>query len=380
MRLFRKYAICLIGLLVTANGHPALAATSVQPAKTISLSQAQQLAREHNYGIKNKQQNIIRTEESRKQGVDTADALRVSQGASWVEDSDAKSALVNLQQQTNNLAIANRKIELEKESLDYAVRLQFDELRKTKSQLLLLNEKMQYERGMANLSNVKLLYGLNSAFEADKVQADLKQLQAEATQAEKSLEKAYIKLNHLMGIPDKERYEIAYEVVYAPLAERTPMVQTGSDPYLWILNKQLATDETRLKLYTISDNILARDESYKGREAKKKITDNAYWDTNDRLTEAVKTRFYQLKQIEDQMGALEIAVTRAEKALQLAQLQYDAGLLRAIDVEAAKVAVATARQDHEVALLSHETLVLSYRKPYLLPDYLSDEYAAAIGG
>ena len=124
-------------LLAVSICLPAWGAEPTEP-RVITLEEAQAMALKASYGLQIQEQSVIRAEEARKQGVDTADALRLSQGASWVADSYAKNALVGLQSATNNLAIAQRQTEIEKELLAFTVRAQFDAVRTTKAQLNVL--------------------------------------------------------------------------------------------------------------------------------------------------------------------------------------------------------------------------------------------------
>jgi len=371
--------VMTISILVAGLAMPAWAAEPVTP-RVITLEEAQAMALKSNYGINIKEKTLIRTEEGRTQASETADALRGSVGDSSAADSYAKAAVVGLISQTNNVAIVERQIELEKESLALAVRSQFDSVRKTKGQLGVVNKKLIYDQRQLSLSNLRMLYGLESEFNADKAQDEYKQQVAMKSQLEKSLETAFVKLNGLIGLQSSDRYDVAYAVPLEILEETGPSYSPGSDPYLWILDKQKETDEVRLKLYTLSDSILARDESYKGREAKKAITNQVYLETRDKLAEAVKERFYQIKQLEDELGSLEIKVRRAQKNLEMAQLQYKVGMGIAIDVMGAELALASAQQEYDAALVNHATLLIIYKKPYLMPDYLSSDYASALGG
>lgn len=209
-----------------------------------------------------------------------------------------------------------------------------------------------------DVASAKYLAGLESPLGLEKLKVQLMSAQSELENAKEDLNRAYRELNELLGLPEESRLQLIDTVSYQPLDIQEPELLIDSiveeSPAVCIAEK---ARDLKKKTYGMVnsyevDNIeldKARNEIDRARQS---------------MREVVRTVYDQILSVERQYGTVLEGIKLAEKALNIARLQYELGMITDLDVIAAEAALA----DSQNALLSiacnHELLKYAFYKPW----------------
>lgn len=353
----------------------------------LTLDQAVKLALESSKDVKLKSATITQTEELRDRTIDLYKFQDINpspvnssyyapigpNGAvAFVPDLAAKNTLLGLVQAEVGLTVNQRMYDVVKETVAFAVRNQFDEIKGTElkiaSEKALLNSMSERIR----IAQVKNGIGLESNYNLDTAMKDYEKEKKNLEILQKSLDISYEKLNILMGKSADTRDVLAYEVQYSNDIGNINVAgvlgnKMSGDPYIWAQGKNKEISEASLRLYTIAGT----DKTYKEREADVEVAAKNIEKVKESYEKVFRGRITQIKQLEDQIKQNQTALSKAKLTQGLVETQVAAGLATATDLLEAQTQVTALNNAIAGLVIQHEALKAIIDKPYLVPEYVA---------
>lgn len=337
----------------------------------LTYEKAVEMALKNSYRLKIENDTIRRTEEVRDRLAESFIYSRpVGQGVGQ-EDLIARQSLLALAQTDIGLSQAKRMVSITEEAIAFQVKNVMDEILSTQIELAFIEEELEHTERKLVLAKIKEENGLESKFNVNMARTALEEGKKQRELLEKALDKAYLKLNQLIGKKDEERYKIVGGVTFEPVKVTDLDAHVhrviSQDPYVWLQEKNIEQAELGLTLYTYN----AGQEPYAAKEIDVRNEKNKLMDLKSKLEESIRARFNDIQQLEKQYEVLEVNLKKAEDALNLIRTQYDAGMAIDIELEEAQLAVDRIKKEMEKLAFTHEKLKILFNKPYLAPDYLN---------
>lgn len=338
--------------------------------RSLTYEQAVEMAIEYSYELKNRSERTKQLEALKEESLAAMDFTRPQTDVSWLVDMQEKRQLLNLVQTEIDLAMSRKMEDLGKESIAYQVRNAFDEIMGLEEQLKLNDFLLSNLEQRLKLTEVRVEKGLDSAFKLNEARSSYLEQEHLGETLEKSRQNAYLKLGTLLGVSDIEEYtieeELSFEVMEPVNLDVHVTRSVRSDPYIWLQEQQIDKAEKGLWLYTYT----GVEEPYRVREGSVRIAKNELAEMKNDLQETIRTRYNQIRQLEERHAALEAGLSRAEESLRVARLQHQLGMVIEMDVKEARLAVASIEHEMNEVALQHRSLVILLNKPYLAPEYV----------
>lgn len=265
---------------------------------------------------------------------------------------------------------AEKQVDITKETIAFQVKNAIKEISLLDEELLYTDKKIESLKAKKDISEIKAKSGLESEYNLSIVKKDYEQELKQKAVLLKSIENAYVKLNKLIGVGEKERYVFEDMIAYTPMGsvdiDDITRKMFYEDPYIWFQEKQIESAELGVKLYEYN----AQDDPYKVKEINVITAKNTLANMKLKLEESLRLKYNQIRQLEDSYKILQINLEKAEKGLKLLQTQYEVGMVIEAQLLEAEVALEKINYEMKKIASQHENLVTLLKRPYLAPDYL----------
>lgn len=332
-----------------------------QQSQTLTYEQAIQRALSTSYSLQNAKADIERANEVRDKLSDNIEYVPAGPGnpiANQMYTGFAKAEL--------GYQMKQKKLTVEEDAIAYSVREAYNAVLQALEKKKLADKSVENAYLQNNVTRYKQREGLASEFEADKAdktyQAELKNQQAAAT----ALTSAYEKLNQLIKLPANTRLQLIEQPAFKKLEDVDLEVHISrvldENPNIWLAGKNIDLARLDLDLYTFNDK--TNPDTYKAKEIDVDKAQYTYSDIRDKTAQAVRTIYYNIRQLEDNHNLLEQKLKVSEDALRLAEVQFEAGILTKAEVSAARLAVEQIKQQLFDISVSHDNLMEVFKKPW----------------
>ncbi|MBM6829061.1 TolC family protein [Anaerotignum lactatifermentans] len=219
-----------------------------------------------------------------------------------------------------------------------------------------------YEQG-----KLKNELGLMSDYQLEQLRIQTEQANNSVALLEYTLEQEYQKFNSLMGEDSEARFDLVYDVEYAPYELHGTMEQH--------INNKLNSDYTvLLKEQAVKDaefknNYLPA--SSDGSEAKQLQLnlDNANRDlktTKENKELAIRNAYSTILQLETNYDNAQASLTQAQADYRVAQINLQAGNVTQLSVDQAALAVAKAQNELNQVVYNHDMQIYLFENTSLL--------------
>ncbi|MDF2545622.1 MAG: hypothetical protein K0R93_520 [Anaerosolibacter sp.] len=323
----------------------------------ITYDDAIKRAIERNYELKNKEAALEKAEIK-------YDNVYLSPGFYNPTLIQAKKGLATSQEW------AEKEVTLTKEAIEYQVTNTMNEINMLKSEAALFDKKIANGQTKLKIATLKAETGLESQFNLDLEKKALEQLEKQKEILDKTISNSFIKLDQMIGLPEKERPAIEDKISYRPMEaiDIDHLARTASyeDPYIWSLEKQIESAELGITLYEYN----VGNDPYAVKEIDVKTAKNNLAESKEKLQESLKTRYNQAKKLEGSYDILEINLGNAEKSLGILRVQFDLGMATEMQLRNVELDIEQLKHDMKDMAEQHRKLVKIIEKPYLAPDYL----------
>lgn len=267
---------------------------------------------------------------------------------------------------------AEKEIEITKESIKFQVENAINDINILEKELTITEFKMNNDKEKLRIEKLKAEHGLESKFNLDMLTKTQEEQKKEKEVLQLKLNDAYEKLNHLLALSKDERYKTEENIVYSPLVDvdidSLVRKELSNNIHIWSYEKQIESAELGVKLYEY--NALPNQDPYKVKEIDVVTAKNNLKKLKENLEKELRSKYNQIKQIEENYDILQINLEKAEKALDLAKARYNVGMAIELDVDEARLAVEQIKFNMEKLALQHQQLVKTLYQPSLAPTYL----------
>ena len=339
--------------------------------KILTFGEALNMVLKQDYRLKSAKLTLERAEVVRDRTAEGFMYSTPSGPGNGTEDLQRLQGLQSLLAQDSNLRVANKRIDLSKETINFELESLFDEIIDLEKQIELKDLNLKDQKSKLDIIKIKMDVGIESKH---KYTTDQRSYEQEVQSKEvlvKSLDSSYIKFNNLLGLKENERYKLERkEISMESMAKfdiDTHITRTiSSDPYVWIQEQTIKNNENALNLYTYN----AGQEPYKVKEMdlSKSKTDLA--NMKDKLRKSLLLKYNQIQQLEEQYKATQLQIAQLEQNLALIRKQYDLGLITRIELDQLELSAAQLQYSLDSMTMQHKNLKTMLEQPYLAPDYV----------
>jgi len=180
--------------------------------------------------------------------------------------------------------------------------------------------------------------------------------------AKAALEDSYQKLNSQIGLPATAKPVLTDKPTLIPLVigslESEVESRLDASPNIWQADKSIELNKIQL------DIIDANYESWYAKKVEVDKSEETAADARDKMRQAVRNIYYSLRQIEEQYISTQQLLAQAEEGLRVKQVQFNVGTATKGDVLTAEAEVANLQQSLTALCNQHETLKLTFDKPW----------------
>ncbi|WP_258358813.1 TolC family protein [Moorella sulfitireducens] len=264
---------------------------------------------------------------------------------------------VNREQASLNYEIAKKKYAAAADGVVLAVHKAYYNVLKQEGQVKLAELAVASDEQKLNNGRLSFDLGLISRQALKGLELQLASSRAALTAARDSLDKAYIDLNLLVGLPESVRPSLVSTVEFSPYAGDLA-VQQG-----------LALEESPTVVAAVEGARLQEDLEGWSNDISDEDIEIAKLQASSvkkQVKEAVRTLYNSVKAYEENYSTVQGNVSLAEENLRVTQLKYELGMATKNEVLEAEKSLADARQKLLQLVLDHAYYKLALEKPWAM--------------
>jgi outer membrane protein len=343
-------------------GHALEKATAIQQ-QSLTYDQAVSMALSKSYTLKNAEADIERSYKVREKAADNVVLIPTGPG-----NSQANAAFTGLVKADLGWQMNKRQVKIEEDSLEYSVRKAYNAILQAQENKKLADSTVANEELQSNVIAYKVNAGLASKAEQVRAEGSYKSEKKNQKAADAALVSAYQSFNQLVGLSPSAKPQLVEKPVFKKLEEDNLEFHINhvieENPQIWLANKNIDLARLNLDLYTFNDP--KNPEPYDAKKIDVKKAENQYLDAKEKAAQAVRTIYYNIKELEERYEALQEQVPAAEEALRLAKVQYEVGTGTKAELSSAELKVRQLKQKLFEIEIKHDDLVNAYYKPWVL--------------
>ncbi|WP_058485925.1 stalk domain-containing protein [Defluviitalea phaphyphila] len=292
-----------------------------------------------------------------------------SEAAIFVSEAVHVNNLLTLIQAEYGVKAAKYQKQIQEGLIKYQVKSSFDSIQSLKKDIELLKKSLETSKIQLEITKQKVNLGLESDYNKIKAEQDYKKQENQLETLQRSLDTEYIKLNSLMGVDEKERFILDYQVEFMPIDmdENELDAYIGralvKDPSIILKEEEVKQAEYNLHLYTYTGTI---SDSYDIRKSKLNQANLALNEAKDTLEDKIRTTYNQIKQLEEQYKINTLALEQAKDQYDIMKTQYNLGMVSEINLKQVELGILSAQVELEKTIIQHAQLVYLFNNPYLL--------------
>ncbi|MBR5793550.1 MAG: TolC family protein [Anaerotignum sp.] len=267
--------------------------------------------------------------------------------------------------------------ELTNLTLEVGVKSSFVDILGQQDQIALAKMNADMQQKLYEQAQVKHRLGMLSKYGTgglDEKRIAAEQAKNNVALAEAQLAQTYTNFNRLLGAKEDQRYELVYDVDYAPYDIGRPLDMYISD--------KMNNDDLSLKLMELSVEAAKFTTNYLPDEVPAGVTDP--YDKDDRnqygldsaerslktakqaKESAIQNTYLQIKQLETMRDSAEADLKKAQTTYRMVEVNYQAGNVTKTALEQAKMGVISAENALKTNAYNHDMLVFTFENPTLL--------------
>lgn len=386
MKFFRNIVPAAIAGLMIIQSVPVYGSSLVQVGtKPVSSSDA--------YGQgQNKTRPDLTVADATKKAIDHNESIKKSENAEEVSD----EAYKDLQRAYNNAENSNaffaaatnmlsfelsrslniKSIKAQKENVEYTILQTFNSILNAEKDLALYDEQIKISEKNIEINKIKLDLGMVSqtAFDTEKLKHD-KLVESRATY-QSSIDKAYVRLNQVMGQKLENRYNLILTLPEYQALENVNLTTYTSKFLSESLEVKQAEDDIQVAKYDMdtyetpvnfaTSEILASDA---GKIKKEQAYANAVRNkTNiqETLKKTVMDTYNSIKDLEISIKTQELDLENSKKQLEISKKQLELGQTTKFAVDKLEYSIQEKEAALEKSKNSHTIMVIAFKNPNLL--------------
>ncbi|MEW9673288.1 stalk domain-containing protein [Ammoniphilus sp. 3BR4] len=341
--------------------------TKESKATKLTFELALSYAEKNSPSLKKAIADIERSEEVRDKAGDNLNFTPLGTG-NGSNDALERSALKGLQQADISLQMTKKNVDTLKDALYFKVRKSYDEILQKQKEMQLAELTLNHVLSQERITNIKAEAGLASESDTIQAQNNVQEAKEKLEAANKALADSEQKFNQLLGLDNGETYVLedypSFEKLMEVNLDHHVRNVVAENPSLWSLEKQVDLAKLDVDLYTFNDP--SNPIPYKAKEIDVTKAQLTLADTKQQLEESIRTMYYNIRQLENQIGVLQANLAKAEQGQKMVQAKYDVGM--AIEAELTEVTLSVEQLKQQIfnVTVQHEQLKIAFEKPWVL--------------
>ena len=334
----------------------------IEQNNVLTYTEATQKALNYSFDLKNQQGALEKLEATREGKVLLSYPSGYGNGE---EDANRLNTLKSLKSLDVNIEMSKKQIEITKENLALEVRNAMNEVNILLNEQVLLELEIENTRINFEMAKTKAARGMISRYDLEKEQDTFNQKMKEKDLFGKTVENAYMKLNSLMGISQKDRYDLEEDITYEPIGEvdidYLVVKVISESPTIWSQEKKIELATLDLDLYVFN----AGGDSYAAKKIDLQLEKNNLASQKLNLEQSIRATYNQIQQLEKNYELLEANFKSAERSLGLARAQYKLGMVAKNQLKQGELGVIQTKHEIGKKVVEHEKLKIQLHEPYL---------------
>ncbi|NHM28848.1 TolC family protein [Desulfofundulus sp. TPOSR] len=348
---------------------PALAGEPARPE--LSLSKAIEMAVKQSKDLKMDELEIKRTEALREEAADRL-SFTPTEGSSY--DPEVEAAWYSLLQADLTWRMSKKSYDARLDGITLAAcQLYWNVLKARESvkvkelALELARLELQKSQSAYRLGLTGRLQSSGSAASVkglEQAGADVAKAESELAAAQNELDKAYLKLNQLLGLHPGDRPVLVDKLEFCPLQVANLDTEVNrvleSSPSVWLAEQKVTQKKYSTDLMFASGQYTP----YDVRRAELAQAELDARNARDAVEMQVRELYHTLKSLEESYRSAEQAVATAQEELKEKQVMFRLGMATRVDVLAAEVSLASANYALTDLAAQHSYNKMVFQKPW----------------
>ncbi|MCT4618986.1 MAG: stalk domain-containing protein [Marinisporobacter sp.] len=323
--------------------------------------------------LKSAEMDIERTEIIRDDANDDTDAIPLSYGVGAAE-LPANAAYLKFSKADFEHQLAEKGAKKIKEKIAYDVKDAYYNVLKSED-----NKKLA-KMGLALMSEKKHLIDLNnregfaSDIEKRQIQREYEEAKKQYNLGQKELEKAYDKLNHLVGLDIKERYILKDELIFEKdMNEDVDIhilrtIENSSD--IWALEKIIRLKDLDVNLHVFNLDMRTKwsfgIDPYDAKEIDAKMAEVKLGKAKQQYEKSLRELYVNLSQLKEQYEKEVILYEKAKDDLKIAKLNVEVGNELPIIEKKAILQLEKIKKQLREKIMIYNKVTMVYEKPWIM--------------
>ena len=286
----------------------------------------------------------------------------------WVPDAwyAATAGLFGVEMGQKQATIGKQLTEL---GLEVSLKSMFISIIANEAGLELAKDNAEMQKTLYLQGYTKYRLGMLSKYNLNQLQITYEKAKGSLEAQELALEQMYVKLNYMMGTNADQRYQLVYDVEYAPYELELTMnqyINAAMKDDLTIAMMELEVESAKFnRNYVPSSQGGTNTAQLKLTHEQKQRALKTAKKEKEML---IRNGYLQIKNAETEYEAAIANLTKAEADYRVAQLNYQAGNVTKTVVDGAEMGVMQAKLALQGAVYGHELYVFMFENPSLLAD------------
>lgn len=365
-----SFLIVILMLILSLSA--SFAGAAIGEVVELTLDEAKKLAVSNSFSVMNQEKIIDQLEILRAEALIRNDSLRFAPD-NWIVDQQAKQALLNLVQTDIDLNMARKMEVIEKAQIEHMVELMVLSIMEKENDIRIEENRAALQEAQLVIDRLRKNVGVISQMELDMSTETYNQALNEVETLRLSLAQAHLSLENLLGTKNVRVTVQEDDFATVPVATMdlvTHIRRTrSSDPYMWLQEQRIEKARMDMTLFTFSDFMPAT--PYRVRVRSYEIEQNQLRALRQRYDESMNGKYHDLQQLENQITMLSNQLELMNRQLRIAEVQYEVGVITKISLRQKSFERDTLM--NQLSKMENQLYRMNviFRKPYLMPDYLS---------
>ncbi|WZL73580.1 stalk domain-containing protein [Clostridiaceae bacterium 35-E11] len=263
------------------------------------------------------------------------------------------------------LRIAKKQIEMTKDTIAYNVKSAYYDVLKNEDNKTVAKLAVDLANQSRKHAQLKYAQGLVSELEKKQVERNYEETKKIYDMAIKELEKAYEKLNDLVGFDAKQRYQLKEDIAFEEVSEENVDVHIqraiAESPAIWALEQNIDLADLGVKLYVFN----AGQEPYDAKEIDVKTAEIDLASAKQAYDQSLRNLYISLNQLKDQYETHKIALDKAVDDLKVAKVSMEIGNMLPIDVQRASLQLENTKKQLREVIMNYNQTAMAYEKLWI---------------
>lgn len=330
------------------------------------------LALKSSRDLKTTEMDVERIEIIRDDAKDDSDFIPLRYGVNELE-LPANAAYLKFSKADFEYQLAKKTVEKIKEKIAYEIKINYYNVLKSEDNKKLAKMSLELMNQKKHLIDLNNREGFASDIEKRQTQRDYEESKKQYNLAEKELEKAYEKLNDLVGLDIKTRYTLKDELTFEKDIDDVDghISRTiENSPDIWALEKIIRLKDLNVDLHVFNLDMKTKwsfgIDPYDAKEIDAKIAEVQLGKAKQQYSQKLRELHTTLKQLKEQYEKDAIIYEKAKDDLKMAKLNVEIGNELPITEKKAELQLENTKKQLREKMMAYNIGIMVYQKPWIM--------------